>query len=103
MLKIPLLVEHYVEHREENNHLTLWQFLYMHYVDDHGTDNKNDKQLPFKTHDNCVTSISNVFLPSQKFIITRPVQFIENQHFKTQDSFLQSIFLSNIWQPPRIC
>ena len=77
-----------MEHSEENSHLTLWQFLYTHYVDVDGTANKNDNQLPFKTHDNCVTSIINVFLPSQKFVIIQPVQFIENQHFKTQEQFL---------------
>ncbi|MEO5908519.1 MAG: hypothetical protein ABIP98_04885 [Ginsengibacter sp.] len=102
---MPLLVEHFVEHREENSHLTLWQFLHMHYAmgDVHDADYAKDMKLPFKSHDNCVASIINVFLPSQKVVITKPVQFIENQHFKIQEPSLQSTFLSNIWQPPKIC
>jgi hypothetical protein len=105
LLKMPLLVEHFIEHRKENSHLTLGQFLYMHYSkgDVYDADYTKDMKLPFKTHDNCVASIINVYLPSQKVVITKPVQFIENQHFNTQETFLQSTFLSNIWQPPRIC
>ncbi|HET7116778.1 MAG TPA: hypothetical protein VFI29_09820 [Hanamia sp.] len=105
LLKMPLLVEHFIEHREENSHLTLGQFLYMHYAmgDVKDADYAKDMKLPFKTHDNCVASIINVYLPAQKVVITKPVLLIENQHFKTQETFLQSAFLSNIWQPPRIC
>lgn len=101
---MPLLVEHFIEHREENSHLTLWQFLYVHYGmgDVHDADYDKDMKLPFKSHDNCVASIINIYLPSQKLVITKPTQFIETQHFKTQETFLQSTFLSNIWQPPRI-
>lgn len=102
---MPLLVEHFIEHRQENSHLTLWHFLYMHYAMDDvkDADYAKDMKLPFKSHDNCVALIINVYLPSQNVIITKPVQFIENQHFKTQEPFLQSTFLSNIWQPPKIC
>ncbi|MEO9021380.1 MAG: hypothetical protein ABI237_05335 [Ginsengibacter sp.] len=106
LLKIPLLVEHFTEHREENSQLTLWHFLYMHYAMDdvHDADYAKDMKLPFKSHDNCVaSSIINVYLPSQKVIITKPVQLIKSQHFKTREPFLQSAFQSNIWQPPRIC
>lgn len=66
-------------------------------------DYAKDMKLPFKTHDNCLASIINVYLPSQKVVITNPVQFIEDQYFKMQKPSLQSTFLSNIWQPPRKC
>ena len=102
---MPLLVEHFIEHRHENKNITLYQFLYMHYAmgDVHDADYAKGMKLPFKTHDNCLASIINVYLPSQKVDITKPVQFIENQHFKRQEIFLQSTFLSNIWEPPKIC
>jgi len=102
---MPLLVEHFIEHKHENKDITFYQFLYMHYAMGcvRDADYAKDMKLPFKTHDNCLASIINVYLPSQKVVITKPVQFIENQHFKTQEPSLQSTFLSNIWQPPRIC
>jgi hypothetical protein len=74
---MPLLVEHFIEHRQENSHLNVWQFLYMHYAmgDVHDADHAKDVKLPFKSHDNCVASTINVYLPScqtsgsrQKFV-----------------------------------
>jgi hypothetical protein len=102
---MPMLVQHFIEHRQTNSHITLWQFLYVHYAmgDVKDADHDKDNQLPFKTHDNCVASISNICLPAQKISITKPVLTLENKHFKTQEQFLHSIFLSNIWQPPKIC
>lgn len=102
---MPLLVEHFIEHREENKDITLYQFLYNHYARSSvkDADYNKDMKLPFKTHDNCLASIINVYLSSHKVVITNPVQLIENKHFKTKEIFLQSIFLSNIWQPPRVC
>jgi hypothetical protein len=102
---VPLLVEHFIEHREENKHVTLGQFLYTHYAMGHGkdADHGKDMKLPFKTHDNCVTAISNVYLPSAKVSIEKPIQFLQKKSFVNKDQFLPTSFLSNIWQPPRAC
>ena len=105
LLKAPLLVEHFIEHREANKDLTLWKFLYIHYAmgDVKDADYESDMKLPFKTHGNITMAVSNVFLPSLKVIIEKPVQFLQNKSFVNKDLFLQSSFLSNIWQPPRSC
>jgi hypothetical protein len=105
LLKAPLLIEHFMEHREENKDITLWQFLYAHYAMDHVKDADYDKdmKLPFKTHDNCVASFLNVYLPSAKVSIEKPVQLLQEKSFISKDQFLLTSFLSNIWQPPRIC
>ncbi|HEY9341139.1 MAG TPA: hypothetical protein VIQ23_06130 [Hanamia sp.] len=105
LLKAPLLIEHFMEHREENKDITLWQFLYAHYAGDYVKDADYDKdmKLPFKTHSNCVSSFSNVYLPSAKVSIEKPIQFLQKNSFVTKDQFLPTSFLSNIWQPPRIC
>ena len=71
--------------------------------DVHDADFAKDMKLPFKSHDNCVASIINVYLHSRKIVVTKPVRLIETQHSKRQEQFLQPAFLSNIWQPPRIC
>lgn len=104
-LKIPLLVEHFTEHREENKNITLYQFLYMHYAlgDVRDADYEKDMKLPFKTHDHSVASVLNVYLPSQKVTVIEPAQFIEKKYPKGHEKILHSSFLSNIWQPPRIC
>jgi hypothetical protein len=104
LLKAPLVIEHYIEHREENKHVTLWQFLYTHYAmgDVKDADYEKDMKLPFKTHDNCVATISNVYLPSEKVTIEKPIQFLQKKNFANKDQFLLTSFLSNIWQPPKI-
>ena len=105
-LKAPLLIEHFIEHREENKNITLWQFLYGHYAMGNvkDADHEKDMKLPFKSHDNCITAISNVYLPlSEKLVIQKPIQYSEKRIFKTEDTSLLTSFLSNIWQPPRAC
>lgn len=104
LLKLPLLVEHYIEHQQENSNLTIWGFLCIHYQgkDVFDSDYDKDMKLPFKSH----TSIcSVVFCPlTQEY---KAIQKIKCK-FKKQNlyaySFLySSTFLSSIWQPPRNC
>lgn len=104
LLKTPVLIEHFVEHREENKHLTLWQFLYLHYATSHveDADHHKDAQLPFKTHHNCIAAFQNVVIPAQNTIY-KPVMAIEKHSLCPDDQFVSSNFLSNIWQPPRFC
>ena len=66
-------------------------------------DRDKDMKLPFKTHDNCVSFFTNVYLPSAKVSIEKPIQFLQEKSFVNKDQFLLTSFLSNIWQPPRIC
>ena len=51
LFKIPVIFQHYAEHRLENNHLSLVAFLDMHYL--HGSpfdqDYDRDMKLPFKS------------------------------------------------------
>ena len=77
----------------------------MHYDlgDVRDADYEKDMKLPFKSHDNCVETVLNVYLSSQKVTIIELGQFIEKKYPKAQEKFLHSSFLSNIWQPPRVC
>ncbi len=106
MVKIPVLVEHFIEHREENRAITLWQFLYIHYAmgDVKDADYDKDMKLPFKSHDNCVSATSNVYiLFSESFFIPQPKQILQEKTFAIKEEFLLTCFLPNIWQPPRVC
>ena len=104
LLKAPLLIEHFIEHREENQGITIWQFLYIHYAmgDIMDADYEKDMRLPFKSHDTCVSVVSNfvVSLP-ETFSVPQLKPILEEQNFSTKDKFLHTSFLSNIWQPPR--
>lgn len=66
LLKLPLLVKHFIEHKKENPAISIAMFIRMHYqkkivVDD---DFQKDMQLPFKTNDACCLLTASTSLPS---------------------------------------
>jgi hypothetical protein len=105
LLKIPILVQHYFKHKEQNKHINLIDFLKEHYpekivVDD---DFAQDMQLPFKTQQLNTINLDIVATPAT--FIASPIQaavlsdackvFFE----KSKYTFL----LDNaIFQPPKI-
>lgn len=105
LLKIPIFVEHFIEHQKLDNTVSLADFLYMHYTGHDINDNDQDKdmQLPFKSHIDC-ESISFASLPINNEVITLkliPVVTKNVAVYKCLD--IQSSFLSSIWQPPEAC
>ena len=106
LVKLPVLVEHFNEHKQKNNDLSLIQFLSNHYAqeDDHDGDEDREMNLPFKSHDGCINSITIAFIPNNFEGLTTKSTFIETRTFSVyHEEFLQSTFLSSIWQPPKFC
>jgi hypothetical protein len=106
LFKLPLLVEHFTEHRQENSDITLWDFLCMHYA--HGivkdADYDKDMKLPFKTHDGCTNSTISPFAPTNFSTEIVKTVISESRSFPSyKEAFTASSFLSTIWQPPRHC
>ena len=103
LLKMPLLIEHYFDHREENKDLTLFQFLNMHYSNPHPKDanDAKDRQLPFKSHSNCASAISVNYILSETFSLDRPELEAQTKRAVYKNDFLINTLLSKIWQPPR--
>ncbi len=110
LLKFPMLVEHYFEHKEKNPEVTVLQFLEIHYAGNHlenhphDEDYKEDQKLPFIIHNDLLTV---------SFILSKPI-FLEPDALKTYNSsrkkiavrdevFIPAIYLSGIWQPPKFC
>ena len=105
LLKLPLLIEHFIEHREVNSHLTFRQFLLLHYAlsGDQDADQARDMKLPFKSHSNCVASVSNIYLPSQRPLVIKPGFILEKKKINRKKQLYLPAYCSDIWQPPRIC
>ena len=102
-LKLPLLVEHYINHKHENPHLTLLGFLKLHYSGKtvFDADYKQDMRLPFKTQEN--TSIfSAVNDIPQPIVISvgRPLP-ASAEYFLLDARVDFSAFPHSIFQPPR--
>jgi hypothetical protein len=104
LIKFPLLVQHYLEHKAENKSLTLLEFLRIHYHDETimDADYAKDMQLPFKSHDacHCISFNAHTF---QLFatVIEKPVRILPVKHIICNDVFINSVYLSAVWQPPR--
>ena len=106
LCKLPLLVVHYYDHKEENKTIGLTQFFFMHYCQEDGTDSDaaDDNQLPFKsTAVTATVSFVSIAPPSNAeflhvviLVINHPFGFYINR-------FLPSQYLDTIWQPPRNC
>ncbi|MDE3183038.1 MAG: hypothetical protein KGM16_06425 [Bacteroidota bacterium] len=106
LLKLPLLIEHYEEHKEENKSLSFLGFLEMHYAQNIKPDADYDKdmKLPFKgTTTSNITSVS-LCVPLQQYK-QNPIVYNRNdkQQFPDFSFTYSSAFHSSIWQPPRSC
>lgn len=104
LFKLPVLISHFMEHKQEDKDLSFWQFLCIHYA--HGNpkdaDYDKDMKLPFKAHDNCVTSIICITTPpSLQFSVKHSYSVEIKQQFHTQNFQFSSYYLSSIWQPPK--
>lgn len=108
LLKLPFLVEHFIEHKEQNKDITLMQFLYLHYAygDVKDADYEEDMKLPFKSHNHTITTnivdaVANTVLkitlyPKPYFVPSKIIIISE-------EAFFASSYHSNIWQPPKFC
>ena len=99
LLKLPLLVEHFIKHQEQDG-VSLIDFLEDHYLSDHNdADLPEDEQLPFKniTFNSIGYAIvipviqANIFAPlPAKKKMTFPDIYAPQQH------------LTSIFHPPRV-
>lgn len=109
LLKFPVLVAHYIEHKEKNPGMSVLDFLALHYEGNHqenhphDDDYDQDQKLPFITHTDV---LSLCFVYESPFSFDIKVKFPVNRESKVlpfDDTFLDKNFFSSIWQPPRFC
>jgi hypothetical protein len=104
LTKLPSLVGHFTEHRAENQSLSLFQFIKLHYSDESHHHDENDKRLPFKSHDHCVNSAITYILTRTFPTVELKPDFEAIREFTIPKGvFLTSINPSSIWQPPKSC
>lgn len=104
LLKLPFLIEHYLEHKNQTKDLTFFKFLVMHYFehDVNVSDYERDMKLPFKSHDSFIGMVFHVFVhPNYSaFKFNYPI-VLEDEHLLFNDNFFAKAFIAIIWQPPR--
>lgn len=106
LVKLPVLIEHFIEHKQKNTDLSLLEFLDMHYA--HGdvkdADYDKDMKLPFKSYDGCISISTIAFIPNTfEYLDAKPVFTECKSYFFFTEKFLEASYLSSIWQPPKSC
>jgi hypothetical protein len=99
VLRLPILLEHYAEHKLKVNDMSFIQFLVMHYKTDVAHDD-HDNQLPFKVPGHSFATQA-MALPLQKAIVFEitPLATIVHSFSYTEASFSSPI--EAIFQPPK--
>lgn len=103
LLKAPVLVLHYFEHKAETPGLTPAQFLALHYSQQNHTDSDNydDSQLPFKATEHMPATHIKLFISyyTIKVPVLNPTVTANEPVYEA--SFVSQSLLCNIWQPPK--
>lgn len=106
LLKLPVVFQHFAEHKQEDSKLTLLEFLAIHYL--HGSpkdkDYDKDMKLPFKTSGGCISTISSDVIPvTFQFALVNPILIAPKPIFIHPNKLIFSSFPATIWQPPKSC
>lgn len=99
VLRLPLLIEHYSEHKSKVEDLSFFEFLVMHYESDVAHDDK-DMSLPFKDCDHSVSPQS--ILPIQKIVLTENAEKTSIEFTSFYLLHEPQLLAGDIFQPPKI-
>jgi hypothetical protein len=100
MLRLPILLEHYSQHKQKVSDISFWDFLVMHYKSNVAHDS-DDNQLPFKDPGHSFTAPTLALL-IHKMVLKETVILTKTDYsFTYSETFIAS-HLSDIFQPPRI-
>lgn len=101
---MPVLLEHFGEHRQRNPEVSFLHFLSMHYTqgDVSDSDHERDMQLPFKTLSHSPMIWLGCIIPQQEISFpVAPIIAPERPQLFPKEEDWSSQYLSSIWQPPR--
>lgn len=103
LMKLPVLVEHYFEHKHADGDDTgILDYLAIHYLSDvKQGDYERDMQLPFKQSSPSFLLIV-YFTPRTIELPLSESQPIKRDHSFYHRSFHTTESLAKVWQPPRI-
>jgi len=98
-LRLPVLLEHYAEHKQQVKDMSFWEFLVMHYKTDISHDDQ-DNRLPFKDKGHSFTA-PVMALPIQRIVLIESTALTEISHSSMYTEVSVASHLSDIFQPPR--
>lgn len=104
LLKIPVLIAHYLEHQSKETGMGIADFFSVHYSKAIAEDEdaERDMQLPFKTHECAGQLLVAIDDNGEPFTLQSPMREVRHTRLCMQENALPSGFYTDIWQPPRI-
>lgn len=99
---LPALYSHYMDHKSEQESISLVDFIQIHYLDEDGdsSDNSDERKMPFKGHYSTVSiAFFNKIVDNFVFIDTPKTMVVPVEG----NYLIVSSYLNNIWQPPKFC
>jgi hypothetical protein len=102
-IKLPVLIEHFREHRENNPQMTFWAYWNLHYKGHpKDADYNRDQQLPFQTSDAIQVISSSGFILPQIYSFSFSLELINHSIFTYYPGFIPEYCSTDIFQPPRL-
>jgi len=102
MMKLPVLVKHFIHHKSLDNSLSFAEFIEIHYSDNAEGNDQTHDNLPFKSHGcNHVVSFVMVCDFPSYMAFNVPIGAIVPASY--QEVFYKSSSIGSIWQPPQFC
>lgn len=104
LLKVPVLIEHYAEHKAYNTDLSFLGFLQIHYCNNlKETSDPIHEKLPFVSHINTISFIGIVYSIPPILFEKVKINTTHNKIHAFNEDIMESSYLSSIWQPPKYC
>jgi hypothetical protein len=106
LIKLPILISHFVEHQKENHSISIFEFMRMHYAngDPHDEDYQEDMKLPFKTISAPISGFDFiVFNVTPLFLFEQTIIYFSSQKIILNTSMFQFELYDSVWQPPKSC
>ncbi len=104
-VKLDAFISHYYEHCETDKHLTVLEFINIHYFGSNQIDKdyEKDMELPFKAHDCSSHSPLPSLISLSSFKLLSPFQFSGKELFYYHQTTIPLSCLIEIWHPPKSC
>lgn len=100
LLKVPNLIEHYIEHKNEAETNSFVQFIKVHYSQNTENNQEEHQNLPFKTFENTTNVLFVFSFSTFQLERIKPLISVKKKFFYKK-SFKSNLFTS-IWLPPKI-
>ena len=101
LLKVPNLIEHYNEHKNEltNDSISFIDYIVSHYSKN--ADNNHDHEdLPFKTLDNSSSTLFAFSIITYQIQVVKPLISTQKKFFYNKS--FKSNLIASIWLPPKL-